>query len=112
MLENPTLKNITDPNFGRPPEHQNELLQRLGEHHITSFNYMIRKGLSQAIDNLNPVEFVLSERRIKLKISNYTFNSPEVPFGTIGVRNNLIYPTECRQRAATYKGKLYVDVDW
>lgn len=73
---------------------------------------MIHQGLSQAIENLVPVEFILNENRLKITITNYTFSKPEVPLGTIGIRNNSIYPSECRQRAATYKGKLYVDVDW
>lgn len=68
--------------------------------------------MDQAIDNLNPVEFILNEKRIKLIITGYTFNSPEVPFGTIAVARNVIYPTECRQRAASYKGKFVVQVDW
>lgn len=79
---------------------------------MQSFNYMIHKGLSQAIENLIPVEFALNDNRVKIMITNYTFCRPEVPLGTIGVRNTSIYPSECRQRAASYKGKLYVDVDW
>lgn len=73
---------------------------------------MINTGLSQAIENLVPVEFALNDSRIKITITNYTFTRPEVPLGTIGVRNQSIYPTECRQRFATYKGKLYVEVNW
>lgn len=79
---------------------------------MQSFNYMVHKGLSQAIENLIPVEFALNDNRVKIVITNYTFCRPEVPLGTIGVRNTSIYPSECRQRAASYKGKLYVDVDW
>ncbi|KAJ8978610.1 hypothetical protein NQ317_010068 [Molorchus minor] len=112
MLENPTLRNITHPKFGEPPATQNEILQTLGEPHVTSFDYMIEKGLSQAIDNLTPVEFLLNEKRIKLTISNCSLVSPEVPLGTIGISSNHVYPTECRQRAATYKGKFYVEVNW
>lgn len=89
-----------------------QILQQLGEPHIRSFNYLVDKGLSQIIEDLIPVEFLLNDKRIKLQISNYTFVNPQVPLNTIGVRNTLIFPTECRQRAATYKGKLYVDVDW
>lgn len=73
---------------------------------------MVHKGLTQAIENLVPVEFALNDRRIKLTITNFTFSKPEVPLGTIGVVNNSIYPSECRQRATSYKGKLFVDVSW
>lgn len=89
-----------------------QILQKLGDPHVKSFNYMIHKGLSQAIGNLIPVEFILNEKRIKITITNYTFSRPEVPMGTIGVKNNFVYPSECRQRAGTYKGKLYIDVAW
>lgn len=73
---------------------------------------MVDTGLSQAIKNLNPVEFTLNDRKIKLTITNHSFSCPEVPFGTIGVKNVQIYPTECRQRASTYKGKFFIEVDW
>lgn len=89
-----------------------QFLQKLGDPHVKSFNYLIHKGLAQAIENLIPVEFSLNENHIKITITNYTLCRPEVPFGTIGVRNNYVYPSECRQRAASYKGKLFVDVNW
>ncbi|CAG9824766.1 unnamed protein product [Phaedon cochleariae] len=111
-MENPSLKNLTDPDFGKPPIKQNEILQRLGDPHIKSFNYMLDKGLSKAINDMTPIEFTLNDRKIKLMIGDYSFAKPAVPFGTIGVRNNAIFPTECRQRSATYKGKLMVTVNW
>lgn len=73
---------------------------------------MVHKGLSQAIQNLIPVEFTLNDNRIRIIITNYTLCRPEVPLGTIGVKNNCIYPSECRQRCASYRGKFYVDVNW
>ncbi|CAH1963354.1 unnamed protein product [Acanthoscelides obtectus] len=111
-MNNPTLKNLTDSNFGVPPSKQNEVLQILGEPHVKSFNYMLEEGLAAAVEDLNPVEFMLNERKVKLMISNYTIANPCLPFGTICVKDTNIYPSECRQRAATYKGKLFVDVDW
>ncbi|XP_023018323.2 RNA polymerase I subunit Rpl135 isoform X1 [Leptinotarsa decemlineata] len=111
-MENPSLKHLTRPDFGKPPENQNEKLQKLGEPHVKSFNYMIEKGLSAAINDLNPIEFLVNERRVKLSISNFSFAKPAVPVGTIGVKRSNILPAECRQRAATYKGKFFVDIDW
>lgn len=87
-------------------------MQRLGEPHVRSFNYFINKGLSQIVDDLIPVEFVLNDQRIKLTVTNYSLSNPQVPLGTIAVKSTFVFPTECRQRGATYKGKLYVDVDW
>ncbi|XP_030750934.1 DNA-directed RNA polymerase I subunit RPA2 [Sitophilus oryzae] len=111
-MKDPTLKNITDPNFGIPPKFQNELLQSIGRPHIDSFNYMVNEGLNKAIENIAPVEFMVNDRKIKLVITNFSLAPPQVPYGTIGVKNNLIYPTECRQRNSTYGGKFLIDVDW
>ncbi|CAH0563356.1 unnamed protein product [Brassicogethes aeneus] len=112
MLQEPTLKNLTNNEFGKPPDKQNAILHELGAHHIASFNYMINEGLKKAIADLNPVEFVVNERKVRLEVNDFSFESPEVPLGTIGVRNRLVYPTECRQRAATYKGKFMISVSW
>ncbi|CAG9865194.1 unnamed protein product [Phyllotreta striolata] len=111
-MENPSLKYITNPNFGTPPENQNELLQSLGKPHTSSFNYMVNKGLDEAIKDLNSVEFTLNERRIKFSISNYSFQKPEVSQEMVLVKNKTIYPTFCRQSANTYKGRFFVEVDW
>lgn len=73
---------------------------------------MVNKGLSKAIQNLNPVEFLLNDRKVKLAITGFSLGRPEVPYGTIGVSNNLIYPTECRQRNATYSAKFLIEVEW
>ena len=35
-----------------------------------------------------------------------------MPFGTVGVKSNTIWPTECRQRGSTYSGTLYSKVEW
>ncbi|XP_050497615.1 DNA-directed RNA polymerase I subunit RPA2 isoform X2 [Diabrotica virgifera virgifera] len=88
------------------------ILQRNGEPHTTSFNYMVNQGLSEAIKDLNSVEFLLNERKIKLTITNCLFQKPEVPPEMVLVRNKTIYPTSCRQSANTYKGKFLVEVDW
>ncbi|XP_068081790.1 DNA-directed RNA polymerase I subunit RPA2 isoform X2 [Anabrus simplex] len=35
-----------------------------------------------------------------------------VPSGTIGVKNKKIYPSECRQRGGSYKGRFVAQVSW
>lgn len=50
--------------------------------------------------------------KVELRIEDVSINSPTVPAGTIGVKNHKIYPTECRQRAMTYKGKINVRIGW
>ncbi|XP_060523346.1 DNA-directed RNA polymerase I subunit RPA2 isoform X2 [Cylas formicarius] len=88
------------------------MLTKLGQPHVASFNYMVNQGLDQAIKNLVPVEFMVDDKKIKLIITGCSLSNPQVPFGTIGVKNGLIYPTECRQRNSTYAGKFIIDVEW
>lgn len=73
---------------------------------------MINKGMNKAIEDLIPVEFMFNSDRITLSISSASLNSCLVPMGTVGVNNPRVYPTECRQRAATYKGKFIATVNW
>lgn len=74
---------------------------------------MLQDGILEAIDNLIPVHLLLSNGdKIVLKIEDVTINTPSVPPGTVGVRNHKIYPSECRQRAATYTGKLTAKIGW
>ena len=47
-----------------------------------------------------------------LPAENAAISKPAVPLGTIGVVKQDIYPTECRQRHSTYKGKLCVIFGW
>lgn len=56
MLIEPKLTN-TSKNFGKPPEKQNPLLQRLGAPHIDSFNYMLEDGLCKAVKD-NPHVYI------------------------------------------------------
>lgn len=70
---------------------------------------MIKDGLKAAIDDLIPVEFdVPSGERIKITIDEAAFAKPSVPMEAVGVKNQIVLPTECRQRAATYKGDFKV----
>ncbi|XP_058802339.1 DNA-directed RNA polymerase I subunit RPA2 [Phymastichus coffea] len=112
MLNEPKLTN-TSLDFGLPANKQNELLQRLGDPHVSSFNYMIHGGLQEAIKTLLPVYLTLaSGDRIELWIEDVQIYYPTVPLGSMGVKNHKIYPTECRQRAATYKGKMHAKIGW
>lgn len=74
---------------------------------------MLREGLADCVANMVPMRFALpSGDRIELAVSSLTIDSPTVPHTLIGVKNQRVYPTECRQRAATYKGMAVVRVDW
>lgn len=89
-----------------------QLLQELGAPHISSFNYMLNEGLRKAVEDLNPVEFELGLDVLRFEITNANIDNPYVPSGTVLVKDQRIFPSECRQRAATYKGKLTVEVKW
>lgn len=80
---------------------------------MSSFDFMVNVGLDKAVDNLIPVEFDLpNQDRICLSIEGVSIDRPCVPAGTVGVRDPRIFPTECRQRAATYKGRLVAHIGW
>ncbi|KAG7209552.1 hypothetical protein KM043_015631 [Ampulex compressa] len=112
MLTEPRLTNSA-PDFGKPPDKQNTLLQSLGLPHIDSFNYMLENGLAEGIKDNAPVYLHLpSKDKVALWIDDVSIHQPLVPSGTIGIKSLKIYPTECRQRGATYKGKITVKLGW
>lgn len=88
-------------------------MQQLGTPHIDSFNYMLDGGLENAVREIFPVNLTLANNdKIALWVEDATIYQPMAPTGTIGVRNHKIYPTECRQRGSTYKGKLVGRIGW
>lgn len=90
-----------------------QLLQSLGRPHIESFNYMLEDGLFQGIKESTPVYLTLPNNdKVVLWLEDVQIHKPTVPSGTIGVKNRKIFPTECRQRGATYKGKIMIRLGW
>lgn len=74
---------------------------------------MVDSGLDDAVSNLHPVEFELPTKdKICLIIEDVTLGYPAAPLGVIGIKNQNIYPEECKQRGATYRGKLCIRVGW
>lgn len=74
---------------------------------------MVNKGLHDAVADIVPVEFALPNNdRICLRVEEVSLSCPLVPLGIIGVKNQRIFPSECRQRAATYKGKFNAKISW
>ncbi|KOB70880.1 DNA-directed RNA polymerase [Operophtera brumata] len=105
----PSLAYTSHPDYRKPPKIANPYLQSLGAPHIDSFNYMIKDGLKAAVEDLVPVEFQLTTGdRIKISIDDALFTKPSVPLESVGVRSLKVLPTECRQRAATYKADFKV----
>ncbi|PSN31851.1 DNA-directed RNA polymerase I subunit RPA2 [Blattella germanica] len=112
LATEPSLKNLTS-NFGKVPEKQNEILQSLGAPHVDSFNYFLGDGIKKAVADILPMEFSLpSNERICIRLENVQISPPAVPPGTLGVKSATVYPSECRQRGASYKGQLTAEVSW
>lgn len=85
----------------------------MGAPHIESFNYMVDEGLADCVKNLQPVEFELpSKDRVMLRIENFTVSNPVVPQTVTDARTRRIYPMECRQRNATYRGQCNLRLAW
>lgn len=90
-----------------------QLLQSLGTPHIDSFNYMLEDGLFQSLKESTPVYLTLPNGdKIVLRIDDVHIYKPTVPSNTIGVKTYKIYPSECRERGATYKGKIVARLGW
>lgn len=89
------------------------MLKNLGAPHIESFDYMLREGLADCVAHMRPNRFALPNGdRIELRISGLTIEKPAVPHSLISVRNKSVFPSECRQRAATYQGMAVARLDW
>ncbi|KAK9412123.1 DNA-directed RNA polymerase I subunit RPA2 [Crotalus adamanteus] len=107
----PSLKHLTAPDYGLPREQQRPALQDIARAHIESFNYAISEGLSRAVQDIPPLEFVFKNDRITLAFSGATISPPMVPKGSI-CKELKVYPAECRARRSTYRGKLTADISW
>ncbi|XP_049880530.1 DNA-directed RNA polymerase I subunit RPA2 [Pectinophora gossypiella] len=109
LLEQPSLSYTSHPDYRKPPKIANPYLQCLGAPHIDSFNYMVTDGIKLAIANLIPVEFELpTGEKVKVTIDEAAFAKPNVPMEAVGVKNQKVLPTECRQRGSTYKGEFKI----
>lgn len=77
---------------------------------MESFNYMLGSGLDQIVADLDPIEFLIPEsgQRVQIRILNASISKPCVVPGSEGVTNPQVYPTEARQRGATYKGRICI----
>lgn len=106
----PSLKNLTSPEWGRPRVRANPATQSLGQPHVESFNFMMGPGLEMAVKDLRPVMFRVpqTDERITLRIVEANLMPPCVVPGTIGVLEPRVFPTEARQRGITYKGRLNI----
>lgn len=74
---------------------------------------MLEDGLFQGLKDSTPVYLTLPNGdKVVLWLDDVHIFKPTVPSSTIGVKTYKIYPTECRQRGTTYKGKITVRLGW
>lgn len=74
---------------------------------------MATTGLDEAVADLHPHEFQLPNGdKVKISIEEANISKPLLPLGIIGSKKQVIMPSECRQRAATYKGRLSIRIHW
>ncbi|CAG2114981.1 unnamed protein product, partial [Medioppia subpectinata] len=108
----PTQKLIQNKDYYDLNRPQTKSIQDLAKAHIQSFNFMIEEGLQKGIQNLKPLEFELSTKeRIRIQIIDSAIFPPIVHKDSQS-RTVHVYPSECRMRGTTYKGKLHLTFSW
>ncbi|XP_071484043.1 DNA-directed RNA polymerase I subunit RPA2-like [Diadema antillarum] len=108
----PSFRNLTRHDYGQPEGQQNQLLQNAVLPHIESFNYVLEEGLSQAVGNMSPVEFLLNDERVSLSLEEASIGIPTTVHGNIYASNLKVYPSECRQRGITYQAPIQTRLSW
>ncbi|OQR72842.1 DNA-directed RNA polymerase I subunit RPA2-like [Tropilaelaps mercedesae] len=108
----PSLKSIQDSFYGRLPKEQHGSLQEIAKAHIESFNWAMEKGLQFALNEIDPLEFMIGKSRVKIIISKAEVHQPTVSRLAGNCHVLQMYPKECRIRRVTYRGKLDLTFDW
>ncbi|XP_056423537.1 DNA-directed RNA polymerase I subunit RPA2 [Hyla sarda] len=107
----PSLKKLTDPNYGRPGDKQHPPLQDITRAHVESFNEAMTEGLYLAVQAMKPLEFNFKNDHVAFDIVDAVISPPMIPKGSL-CKEPKIYPAECRGRRCTYRGRLTVDISW
>lgn len=89
-----------------------QILETLGEPHVTSFNHFLTTGMEQMIKSIEPYEFaLLNGDKLKVSIESCSITRPEIPT-QIKVKERKFFPAEARQRAVTYAGNCNMTLAW
>lgn len=89
-----------------------QILETLGEPHVTSFNHFLTTGMDQVLKSIEPYEFaLLNGDKLKVSIESCTITRPEVS-SQIKVKEKRFFPAEARQRAVTYAGNCHMTLAW
>ncbi len=93
-----------------------EKLKMASWHHIDSFDYSFEVCLARTIANLRPVHVPIPPTEgqpnpvMRLWIDEAEAHKPFKEGVSISVKDTRMLPTECRQRALTYAGKVMLSV--
>eukprot|EP00967_Tisochrysis_lutea_P066563 scaffold86717_cov28-Tisochrysis_lutea.AAC.8 len=85
-------------------------LRELVRPHIDSFDWFIRYGLDEAVDSLEPEEF--EEERAGARVSLWLNSASLLLPKSDARREQDLYPSECRRRAASYTAQLRVTLNY
>uniref|UniRef100_A0A1A8I9F1 DNA-directed RNA polymerase subunit beta n=1 Tax=Nothobranchius kuhntae TaxID=321403 RepID=A0A1A8I9F1_NOTKU len=107
----PSLKNLTDGEFGKLKETQHAAVQDLTKAHIESFDQAVTDGLNRLVQAIPPIEFMCRNEKLSLTFVDATIQNPLVAKGSICTEMK-VFPAECRGRRSTYRGKVVADVSW
>lgn len=89
-----------------------QILERLGEPHLNSFNHFLEDGMQTIIQSLDPYEFeLINGERIKIHIESCKITPPTINT-QIDVRERKVFPSEARQRSITYTGNCSMTLGW
>lgn len=90
-------------------EEQNPKLQALVHPHIHSFNNLLGEGMARCVKDLEPRIIKDSQgNTFKFWIDDFQVARPMIPEKNVYALNRFIYPSECRERGGTYKGKMQI----
>ncbi|XP_077463108.1 DNA-directed RNA polymerase I subunit RPA2 isoform X1 [Stigmatopora argus] len=109
--KNPSLKNLTDGDFGVLKDKQCEAVQDLVRAHIESFDQALDEGLNRVVQAIPPLEFMSKDVRITLSFVDVSIFPPAVTKGNV-CRETRVFPAECRSRRCSYRGRVVADVSW
>jgi len=108
----PSLKNLTTKSYGSFEAHQHMPLQELTKPHVESFNWFLTTGLKLLVKSFVPIESTVNGHRLSMSFTDAYVEKPKVDDGFRNCRTVQIYPSEIRQRGATYQAKLHATISF
>lgn len=102
--------------FQNPPKDRSAhpLLQAAVNPHVESFDAIFGKRglLEHAIDDIGTKVYLNNHDKLFIRYKNVSLHMPQVPPSNKWAKNRNIYPAECRERHATYRGRLSATIQY